>query len=69
MFEIVGTEPPFRVSDNGTFAKARFHRREQAEAWIAERERKAVSAYENRKGHLHAGDTPSVYDENLLSYP
>jgi hypothetical protein len=71
-YEIIytgGGTSPYRVNENGSLLKARFHTRREAEAWIAEKQQKAEQSYANRKGSLHAEAIPDVYGENLLNLP
>jgi len=69
MFTVVPDGARFRVARNGELLPARFHRREQAEAYVAAQEQAVRDEYVARKGHLQAGKAPDVYGENLLSYP
>jgi hypothetical protein len=71
MFEIVERDGRFRVLRNGELQNARFHRREQAEAYVATQEQAVRDEYRARKGHLLAGKQLNFYDPelNLLSYP
>lgn len=59
----------YGVMRNGIVQKARFHYRRQAEAWIETQKQKQEESYKNRKGHLHAGELPNIYQENLLNAP
>jgi hypothetical protein len=70
-FAVVPEGERFRVSRHGALLSARFHRREQAEAYVATQEKTVRDEHNARNGHLQAGAAPNVYDPalNLLNYP